>query len=212
MIVCEGKTDNVYLSLAIRHLPQFQPRLAAPSDRHFKLAISIFSYRNEAHKILDLYGSASWLKPFMDSYAAQMQRFQYRPLHHPVIVLIDNDEGAGEIFSMLKKRYGVAVDLKSTKPFYHVTHNLYLVKTMESAGDGKSSIEDAFEQSVRDTVLDGKKFNPNKKHKADGEYGKQVFAEKVVRAQAATINFKGFAPLLDRLVAAIDDYTEAKVS
>lgn len=212
IIVCEGKTDNVYLSLAIRHLPQFQPRLGAPSGTHFHLAISLFSYRNEAHKILDLYGSATWLKSFMDSYAAQLQRFRYRPLHHPVIVLIDNDDGAAEIFSMLKKRYGIAVDLKSTKPFYHVTHNLYLVKTIESADNGKSSIEDAFEQSVRDTVLDGKKFNPNKKHKADGEYGKQVFAEKVVRAQAATINFKGFAPLLDRLVAAVDDYAKARLS
>jgi hypothetical protein len=206
IIVCEGKTDNVYLSLAIRRLPQFQPRLGAPSGAHFQLAISLFSYRNEAHKILDLYGSATWLKTFIESYAAQLQRFRFQPLAHPVIVLIDNDEGAGEIFSMLKKRYGITVELKSTLPFYHVTHNLYLVKTMESAGSGKSSIEDAFEQSVRDTLLDGKKFNPNKKHKAEGEYGKQVFAEKVVRAQAAAINFAGFASLLDRVVAAIDDY------
>ncbi|MGD9828365.1 MAG: retron Ec67 family RNA-directed DNA polymerase/endonuclease [Hyphomicrobiaceae bacterium] len=212
IIVCEGKTDNVYLSLAIRHLPQFQPRLGAPSGKHFQLALSLFSYRNEAHKILDLYGSSSWLKPFIETYAKQLQRYRYQPLAHPVIVLIDNDDGASEIFAMLKKRYNITMDWKSSQPFYHVTANLYVIKTPEGEGDGngKSAIEDAFDKSVTDTVLDGKKFNANKKHKTDGEYGKHVFAEKVVRARAAMIDFQGFAPLLNRIVAAIDDYAKRR--
>ncbi len=210
IIVCEGKTDNVYLSLAIRHLPKFQPRLGAPSGTRFQLAISLFSYRNEAHKILDLYGSSSWLKPFIESYARQLQRYRYQPLSHPVIVLIDNDDGASEIFAMLKKRFNISMDWTSSQPFYHVTANLYLIKTPEGAGAGKSSIEDAFDKSVTDTLVDGKKFNPNKKHKANGEYGKQIFAEKVVRAHAATIDFKGFDPLLARIVAAIDDYAKRR--
>jgi hypothetical protein len=37
-------------------------------------------------------------------------------------------------------------------------------------------------------------------------YSKQVFAEKIIKPQAASIDFKGFAPLLDRIVAALDDF------
>jgi RNA-directed DNA polymerase len=111
---------------------------------------------------------------------------------------------------LLKGKLKIAIDWKSNLPFYHVAENLYLIKTVEGAGDGKSCIEDAFEQTVRDTVVDGKKFNANKKHNASGEYGKQVFTEKVVRANAATINFSDFVPLIDRIVAVVDDYSQRK--
>ena len=58
------------------------------------------------------------------------------------------------------------------------------------------------------TELDGKKFNASKDHRGDGEYGKCVFAEKIVRPNADTINFSGFAPLLDRIIAVLDDYSQ----
>jgi RNA-directed DNA polymerase len=70
-----------------------------------------------------------------------------------------------------------------------------------------SRIEDFFEPSLLATELEGKKFNPSKDHRADGEYGKYVFAEKVVRPNADNINFSGFAPLLNRIVAVLDDYS-----
>ena len=56
------------------------------------------------------------------------------------------------------------------------------------------------------TVLDGKTFNSKKDMNPATEYGKFVFAEKVVRLKADTINFQGFAPLLQRITAVIDDY------
>ena len=40
-------------------------------------------------------------------------------------------------------------------------------------------------------------------------YGKVRFAEKVVSPNRATIDFSGFAPLLDRLAAVIADYQNA---
>jgi hypothetical protein len=44
--------------------------------------------------------------------------------------------------------------------------------------------------------LEGKKFNPNKEHEADGEYGKFIFAERAVKPNADAIDFSGFKPMV----------------
>ena len=68
-------------------------------------------------------------------------------------------------------------------------------------------IEDFFESSVTATVIDGKTFNPDEKtFDRDKHYGKQVFADKVVKANQKFINFDGFRGILDRLAAAIADH------
>lgn len=70
----------------------------------------------------------------------------------------------------------------------------------------KSCIEHFFDPTLLKTEHNGKKLNLKKDHGADGEYGKYVFAEKVVRPKAGQIDFSGFRPLLKRIVAVIDHY------
>lgn len=138
---------------------------------------------------------------------ADVRGFKYRPLKHPVIVLIDNDEGSKNLLATLANNYGITVILQSPDPFFHVTDNLYLVKTPERGASGASCIEDLFDPALLERKLDGKKFNLKKTHGADGEYGKFLFAEKIVRAEAGELDFTGFAPLLERIVAVIDHYS-----
>ena len=209
LIVCEGKTDNIYLKYAIRNLPSFHPKLGSWSGGMFTSAVTFFSYANQAHRILELGSGASSLKYFFikTRYGKDIQDFTHKPLKHPVIVLIDNDDGAKEIFKTIKDSYGISIKLTSLDLFFHVTDNLYLVKTPERGSSGKSFIEEFFELSLLETKIGGKKFNPYKKHEADGEYGKYVFAEKVVRPHADKIDFSGFVPLLERIVAVIDHYS-----
>jgi len=199
LIVCEGKTDN---------LPAFQPKLGVWNGTTFTSSVKFFNYTNQAHSILELGGGAGDLRYFFikTRYKQEIQSFKHRPLKHPVIVLVDNDAGAKDIFKSFNTNYGVAIDLKSADPFFYVTQNLYLIKTPERGSDGVSCIEDFFEPSLLNTKIDGKKFNPKKDHGADGEYGKFIFAERVVRPNADTINFSGFGPLLERICAVIDDY------
>ena len=74
--------------------------------------------------------------------------------------------------------------------------------------NGKHScIENLFDAALLKTKLGEKVFNPAKEHESDGEYGKHVFADSVVRANAGSIDFTGFTPLLQRLVAVLSDYT-----
>ncbi len=208
LIVCEGKTDNIYLKYAIRKLTAFHPKLGSWEGDFFKSAVAFFNYSNRAHKLLELGGGASDLKYFFikKRYGQDIQGFKHRPLLHPVIVLIDNDDASKQIFQTLKENYGITAELASPEPFFHVVGNLYLVKTPAKGANGMSCIEDCFDPELLKTELDGKKLNLKKEHRADGEYGKFVFAEKVVRPHADKIDFTGFAPLLERIAAAIDHY------
>ena len=209
LIICEGKTDNVYLKCAIRSLAASHPKLGVFEGKIFRSAVAFFNHGGEVSRVLDLGGGTGALNYFFikDRYESDIRSFKHRPLSHPVIVLIDNDDGAKTLLNTLSKNFGISVTLTSPEPFFHVTNNLYLVKTPEKGANGASSIEDLFEPSLLATELDGKKFNPKKDHGAEGEYGKFLFAEKVVRPNADTIKFAGFAPLLERIVGVIDHYT-----
>jgi RNA-directed DNA polymerase len=207
LIICEGKTDNVYLKYAIRSLRAFHPKLGEFSGGTFESTISFFNYGNQAHKILQLNGGTGDLKHLIRQYPTIIKRYEHRPLWFPAIILIDNDDGAKEVFSTVKEIYKRTITLASTDDFYHLTDNLYLVKTVENAaGDHMSCIEDCFTKKIRSTKLNGKSFNPKKDFDSSKEYGKHYFAEKIVRPNASKINFKKFEPLLERLVAVIDHY------
>lgn len=215
LIVCEGKTDDIYLKAAIRKLPIFHPKLGSWSGAAFTSAVSFFHYAdkapslsiaNKASDVLELGGGTGDLKYFILNYKKVLQNFKYRPLEYPVIIMIDNDSGANEIFSVINKNFDISISIKSTKPFYHITDNLYLVKTPERGTTSISCIEDFFAPSVLNKKLNGKEFNRNKAHKADGQYGKAKFAAEVVRPNADKIDFSKFVSLLDRFVAVMDDY------
>lgn len=201
LIICEGKTDNIYLKYAIRHLSAFQPKLGHWASGSFQSALTFFNHGNQARELLKINGGTGDLKFLFIRYKEHLRRFVHRPMAQAVIVVVDNDDGPTDVFAAIKKNFKVNITLDTTDDFYHVTDNLYLVKVPEKGGSVKSCMEDLFEPSLRATVVDGKTFNPQKLLDTEAEYGKVVFAE-----NAASINFSGFAPLLQRIVAAMDHY------
>lgn len=58
--------------------------------------------------------------------------------------------------------------------------------------------------------MDGKAFSDENNFDTTTHYGKKVFAHKVVRPNADSVNFDGFRPLLNNLVLAINGHV-AKV-
>jgi retron-type reverse transcriptase len=207
LIVCEGKTDNIYLKYALRHLTAFHPCLGEMTPHRFKSTVSLFNYTNKANQVIELAGGASNLLQFITRYDAALKTYKHRPLGHPIIILIDNDDGTANIFKEFKKkRFGITFNLNTTEPFYHVTHNLYLIKTPEILPEGTSCIESFFSSQLKATVLDGKNFNPDNNFSAATEYGKAAFAERVVVPQAAKIDWTPFTVLLDRIAAVLAHY------
>jgi RNA-directed DNA polymerase len=213
LIICEGPTDPVYLKNAIRKLATAHPKLASAKDGKLSLNVNFFNYSKQSKDLLQLRGGSSDLKFFLEVWKDMLAKIKHRPMKHPVIVLIDNDDGATQIFNLLKsKKFGIPISHATDLPFYHLVAPLYLVKTPNKGTDNKSCIEDFFDPALRATKVDGKSFNPGKKHEAPGEFGKVIFAERVVRPQAGKIDFSGFDPLLTRIDAVLDDYAKRKAA
>ena len=123
------------------------------------LAISFFKYSAHSEPLLRLGGGSDKLKNFIANYPDELKYFDHAPLKFPIIILIDNDKGAGEIFSLMKSKFNSQVSLTTKLSFYPICANLILVKTPELGATGKSKIEDFFAQEVLDVKLNGKVFN-----------------------------------------------------
>ena len=164
------------------------------------------NFTNIVHSVLHLGNGTGAFKKLIATYREELNSFGHRPIEHPVILLIDNDDGARDVFSTVKGNDGPVISLASEERFYYLFRNLYIVKTPEKDDTGKSCIENFFDAKLFETVIDGKTFDPRKKHGAADKYSKSVFAERVIRPRSEKIDFTGFSGLLDRIAAVLRDY------
>lgn len=118
-----------------------------------------------------------------------------------MITVYDNDDGATKIRNTIKQRSRSLPT--GAEPFVHVIKNMYAVPTPRPVSEVASKIEDFFGNAIKETVIDGKTFNVGNNFDADKHYGRRVFAHKVVRLKADTIDFTGFRPLLANIAATI---------
>jgi hypothetical protein len=207
VILCEGDTDNVYLTHAIRSLADEFPDLAEVTEnKKIRLKVRLYKYpKSSTARLLGLKeGGSSVLSSFMAAYKKETNHFTAPGLEHPVIIVYDNDDGAKSIRNTIKQISKV----RSTgaECFVHVIKNMYAVHTPIPAGEAASKIEDFFDDAIKSKVIDGKTFNAGNNFDTDRHYGKRVFAHKVVRPNAETIDFTGFRPLLENIVAAISHH------
>jgi hypothetical protein len=207
VLVPEGKTDSVYIRCAIKRLQQYHPRLGVVSEGGFETKIRCLSYSRTFHEIMQLGGGAAQLNAFVEQYHWKLRSFHHAPLGYPVIVLIDNDQGGQRLFGAVNRKSGLDVGFRSRHLFYHLGSNLYVIKTPEGGVEPHHScIEDLFPDSLRTVVLDGKSFRSDREWDDEETYGKMVFATKVIEPNIHRIDFSGFVPLLDRVLAVLDHY------
>ncbi len=218
LIVTEGKTDPIYLREAVKSRTKFQPALGAKNGTEFHHAVRYFNYGGLAHEILDLGGGTGDLKSIPLDYLRNLKpakgfhkAFAHVPMKHPVVIVLDNDDGLAAVASTVKKNFNVSIELKTTSDFYHVADNLYIVKTPEN-GSNNTCIEDLFPKALLATKLNDKKFNPASKIDPSTEYSKEVFAKAVVKATAEKIDFSGFDPLLDRICKVIQHHSNSQLA
>jgi len=208
VIICEGKTDNVYIVHAIRSLVTHYSKLAEKDKSSaIKLKVRIFKYfEKSTGRILGMHGGVSGLENFIKQYSSDvLRKFKAAGGAQPIIVLIDNDSGANQIYAATAKINGNSKPT-GTEPFIHVISNLYVVPTPLKPGGAASMIEDMFDTATLTTVVDGKLFDPTEKKDKSTHVGKAVFAHKVVRKNAEKIDFSGFKPILTNVVAVIEEH------
>jgi len=205
VLICEGETDNVYLSSAIHQMIAKYPSLATETSRGVvRLRVRLHRYSNKVNKrVLKLGGGTGDLAGFIAEYHKQVAtKFKAPGAKLPVVILIDNDSGKGPVLDAVKRITKTPVD--ETATFTRVFANLYLVLTPLIADAKESCIEDCFDAATLKITHQGKPFNPSNKRDSSPHYGKTVFAHEVIRPNAKKIDFSGFASILDRVQAVLD--------
>jgi len=204
VIMCEGHTDNVYLVHAIRSLAAAYPTLAAlNADGSVKLNVRLLKYSGHGiGRILGISGGSANLAKFIWLYEKARKTFSAPGMQQPVILVIDNDSGAAPVYKSVANITGKKPT--GTEASIHVFGNLYVVPTPLSPGVTQSMVEDFFDSATKSKVIGGKTFDPASNTDTATQYGKMVFAHKVVRAHADTIDFSGFNALLSNIRDVID--------
>jgi RNA-directed DNA polymerase len=205
--VTEGKTDIFYLRIAMKALRANFQRLVNTDDDRTELSVRFLNSSTVNQKVLDLGTGTGGMVKVISAYDKNwLKHYRFKPLVHPVIFVVDNDDGGKNVLSAANKASKQKIDPASTEPFCHIHRNLYLVRTPLGPSGERSAIEDCLPGEVRRQWIDGKRFDPNKKHGDETSLGKQKFAELIVRPGVKTIDFSGFAPILDGVSRAIVDY------
>lgn len=199
LIICEGKTDIIYLKCALKQLETEYSALIKKSDNGFSFKVSFLNFSKNIQNIFAVSEGTPGLASLMDIYKEHMKPFKGHGKMHPVIMLADNDSGSRDI----KKKLSPA---ESTKPFSNYAENLYVVHIPIRSSGEETAIEDLFDRDTLSKMIEGKSFNRSKIINTKTEYGKIVFAEKVVKPNQSSINFTGFRNTLSSIEDAMKDY------
>lgn len=221
-ILCEGKTDNVYLKSAISELIADYPTLAKIEDKKYELQLHFVEYSKRTRFLLELFGGADYLKGFIDNFEKNTLPFKAPPPQHPVIIFLDNDKGPEKIKQLLQgKTFNEKISLfpKGLDPktdvrkanFIHVIKNLYVVFTpLKNTGED-TDIEYFFDSKTRLIPHpNGKFFNTIENRNSTTDLSKEAFATHIIKSKKKNINFNGLKPLLDRIVEVIEHYNTIK--
>lgn len=203
LILCEGKTDVVYLKCALKQLSTVYSEFVDTSGDKISYRVSFLNSSKNFRDVFSISTGASGLEFLMESYKKIGSSFKAPRKSYPVVVITDNDDGSKEIKKKLKIKNGDPI-----KDFYHFSNNMYVLIVPKNT-DG--AIEDLFDESTLKTMVDGKAFNRGKDIDVNNEFGKIVFAEKVVSAKQNSISFEGFKEVFDGLKSVINDCCDKNV-
>lgn len=218
-ILCEGKTDNIYLKSALNMLANKFPKLASAKTKtsEYKLLIRFIEYSKRTRFLLQLHGGTSYLNYFLNQFNKHYVFYKSPIPQQPVIIVLDNDSGFTNIAAKLKKIDSTTIFPNTLKKidfkkadFIHVMHNLYVVLTPLNLNGEPTDIESLFDDATRLKQHKGKCFNTADKRDEKNDLSKDAFAKHIINAQKKTLNFNRLKPLLDRIVMAITHYDSIK--
>lgn len=104
LIICEGKTDIVYLKCAFRQLANEYGEFVEKTGQSLTFKIGFLNLTKNLKDVLAISEGTGGLGSLMGIYEIYMKPFKGEGKKHPVIILIDHDSGSQEIIKILKKR------------------------------------------------------------------------------------------------------------
>lgn len=218
LILCEGKTDGVYISNAVHQSKQNFPMLVQRNEQNKHiLAFRLLKYARRHKKKKNVYlpnfstvsilgggsGGGGNLGRFIRAYHDEIKRFKASMGKSPVIFIVDNDKGGKSVYNVVKDLFKKSIT--GHEPFVHVFANVYIVP-VPLEGQKERSIEDLFSKHDLAKGLNGKPFDFTDNADRNATVGKAEFAYEFVAKQAENLNWGGFQSLLENICAAMGDY------
>jgi RNA-directed DNA polymerase len=203
-ILTEGKTDNVYLKSALSQLQATYPDLVNPKSAkaNYSPKLKFPNLNRKTMYLLDIGDGATPFVRFVQRYADDLKYFRNEKAKNPVILVLDNDSGPVALLNHFVNKVKSCtndISILTNSGFFYLLHNLYLVLTPLSTGKNNSAMEDLFDTTTLQTVIDGKTFSPADNIDISKHYGKHIFSTKVVRSGKANINFDRFKYIFDEI-------------
>lgn len=218
LIVCEGKTDGVYISNAVHQSKVLFPCLVK-KDGEGKdvLSFQLLKYARKHKKRKTVHlpnystitilgggsGGGANLGNLIRAYHGELAKFKAPRGKQPVIFIVDNDSGGKTVFKVIKDV--MKVSITGEEPFVCLFANLYIVP-VPLGGANERSIESLFSETDIAKGLNGKPFDFSGDSSSATSVGKADFAYEFVAKQAKDIDWTGFHPLLANIVSAMEDY------
>lgn len=203
-ILCEGKTDVMYLRSAIHALEASHPALISRTEAGSEITVNIPSPGSKTMRRLGLDGGTGQYGHFISNYSQNIRRFRTEAKQHPVIVLLDRDSGLKPVNNFIKKQHKTFPNAGNT---YHISENLYVCVLPPIEENTSTTIENFFKEDALSFKIEEKSFNPNEKtFDSTKHYGKENFS-RMVRDRRDKIDFSLFSLILSELETAIYDYS-----
>lgn len=218
LIVCEGKTDGVYISNAVHQSKNLFPALVKKDGKgNDVLSFQLLKYarKHKKKKMVHLpnystitilgggSGGGANLGNLIRAYHGELARFKAPRGKQAVIFIVDNDSGGKTVFKVVKD--ALKISITGEEPFVYLFANLYIVP-VPLGGAKERSIEGLFSPADIAKGLDGKPFDFSAESSSATSVGKADFAYEFVAKRAKELDWAGFHPLLANVVGAMDDY------
>ncbi|WP_196140629.1 retron Ec67 family RNA-directed DNA polymerase/endonuclease [Aliikangiella sp. G2MR2-5] len=204
-IVCEGKTDPIYLKCALESLADSHRELI---DKDGKLNIGLFNYSKVAADVLELSGGNAPISKFLDQYQKMFSLFRVNSSQNPTIIILDND-GAG-LRTLNHAKRGATSEVKMDgfdEPIQCLPENIYVFRIPRII-DKDLEIEDYFKEEAFQIKLNEKSFKRKGVIDKKKEFGKFLFAEKIVKNNKKNIDFSQFS-LIFNVIQQIISHSKA---
>jgi len=175
VILLEGKTDIIYLKCAIIQLGKDYQELIKKNKEKTELNISFFNISKNIKEVFGISSGSSGLIALINAVKKYSDKYTNIINAKPSIFIFDPDDGAKDVVSIIKKSKNEIVEYNK---IYNIINNIYVIFTNN---EKDSEIEDLFDNDTLQKTIEGKVFSRNSKIDTDNQYGKNIFAEKVIK-------------------------------
>ena len=219
-IICEGKTDNIYIRCAIMRNSGVSNTLIKEETIDGKmrrsLAVKLFRFTNTTSWVQRLNGGTGHHAILIKHYKERMNQVGAEAIEKfksPVILFVDNDSGSDDTNKEAEKlvipKMSNNESIDGSKDFYYLGLNLYLVHTPKTENNGIEGIEKFLPKNVLKKKIHNKTFEPDKNKFDEDKHYRKIQLAKYVRSQKH-IKLPECQPLLERIEKAINHFHKRK--